>query len=143
MFTKHPFRGYPAVRLGNLRATGPNPSIDGETVGKLKAAAPRLGTLAPKLRAPPKRAEGFYTSPEWRALVASRKRDPDYAAAKARARPGERLILDHVAERKDGGADLDPRNTRWLTMSEHQAKTAAAKRARAHGRPLAPTARPV
>jgi 5-methylcytosine-specific restriction protein A len=40
-----------------------------------------------------------------------RKRDPDYAAAKARAKPGERLILDHKRERKDGGADLDPANT--------------------------------
>jgi 5-methylcytosine-specific restriction protein A len=112
-------------------------------VTKLRAAAARLGTLAPKLAAPAKRAEGFYTSPEWRALVASRKRDRDHAEAKARARPGERLILDHKHERKDGGADLDPANTEWLTMSEHQAKTARARAARAQGRPLNPTARPV
>lgn len=64
-------------------------------------------------------------------LVASRRRDPDYAAAKARAKVGERLILDHVRERKDGGADLDPANTQWLTHSEHQAKTARARAARA------------
>jgi hypothetical protein len=103
-------------------------------MGRLKAAAPRIGAMAPRLTVPPKRAEGFYTSPAWRALVARRKLDPDYAAAKRRARPGERLILDHKRERKDGGADLDPANTEWLTMSEHQAKTARARRSRAEGR---------
>lgn len=81
----------------------------------------------------PKVAEGFYRSPEWRALVAQRKRDPDYIVAKRRAKPGERLILDHKIERKDGGADLEPSNTEWLTFSEHQVKTAKARAARARG----------
>lgn len=82
----------------------------------------------------PKAAEPFYHSREWLALISTRKRDRDYAAAKARAKPGERLILDHVTERKDGGADLDRANTQWLTHSEHQAKTAKARAARAIGR---------
>ena len=51
-------------------------------------------------------------------------------AAKARAKDGERLILDHVVERKDGGAPLDPANTQWLTFSELQAKTEREKRRR-------------
>jgi 5-methylcytosine-specific restriction protein A len=109
---------------------------------KLKAAPPRVGALQSKVRQPAKVAEGFYSSPQWRALVASRKRDPDYARAKARAMPNERLILDHVRERKDGGAPLDPANTQWLTMSEHQAKTARARAARARGGHLGPSTRP-
>jgi 5-methylcytosine-specific restriction protein A len=80
----------------------------------------------------PKVTEGFYSSKAWRALVARRKRDPDYVAALLRSK-GERLILDHVVERKDGGADLDPFNTQWLTMSEHAAKTAKARAKRASG----------
>lgn len=102
-------------------------------VGRLKALPERLAAAAPRLRFAAKAAEPFYQSPAWRALVADRRRDPDYRAAKARARRGERLILDHKVERKDGGADLDPANTEWLTHSEHQAKTAAARRRRALG----------
>lgn len=83
----------------------------------------------------PKQADRFYQSPEWIALRERRMRDPDHAEAKARAAAGERLILDHVIERRDGGADLDPANTQWFTFSEHQAKTARerAKRARRRG----------
>lgn len=103
-------------------------------MGRLKALGSRLGAMPAKVQAAPKVAEGFYTSPSWRTLVEDRKRDPDYAAARARAKRGERLILDHKVERKDGGADLDPANTEWLTNSEHQAKTARARAARAQGR---------
>ncbi len=100
-------------------------------MGRLKAVVPRLGRAAPKLRAAPKVAEGFYSSAAWRALVAARKLDSDYFAALRRTKPGERLILDHIRERKDGGDDLEPTNTQWLTHSEHQVKTAAARARRA------------
>lgn len=100
---------------------------------RLKAMAGRLGGLPAKLKAPPKVAEQFYSSPEWRKLVGQRRRDPDYRTALRRALPGERLILDHIRERKDGGAPLDPANTQWLTNSEHQAKTAQARKRRARG----------
>jgi 5-methylcytosine-specific restriction enzyme A len=102
-------------------------------MARLKALAPRIGAAPARLAAMPKQAERFYSSPEWRALVAARRRDPDYAAARARARPGERLILDHVVERRDGGAELDPANTEWLTFGEHQRKTAEARAKRARG----------
>jgi 5-methylcytosine-specific restriction protein A len=102
-------------------------------MGRLSSMPTRLGGVAPRVKAAPKQAEGFYLSPEWRALGQLRKRDPDYAAAKLRAKPGERLILDHKRERKDGGADLDPANTEWLTMSEHAAKTARTRARRAQG----------
>jgi 5-methylcytosine-specific restriction protein A len=102
-------------------------------MGRLASMPKRLGGLAPRVQAAPKQVESFYASAAWRELVARRRRDPDYAEAKARAKPGERLILDHDRERKDGGADLDPGNTKWLTMSEHAAKTARARARRARG----------
>lgn len=103
-------------------------------MGRLKEMAPRLGRARPRLAPAPKVAERFYSSPEWLALRARRKLDSDWFAAKRRAKPGERLILDHIRERRDGGDDLDPANTQWLTMSEHQAKTARVKAGRARGR---------
>src|SRR5688572_2791755 len=103
-------------------------------MGTLTAPPSRLGSPPARVRSEPKRADRFYSSPGWRALVSARKLDADYFAARARAKQGERLILDHVRERKDGGADLDPANTEWLTHSEHQAKTARARHRRAQGR---------
>jgi 5-methylcytosine-specific restriction protein A len=103
-------------------------------MGRLSQLPARLAPLAARVRALPKEAEPFYRSKAWRELVERRKLDADYFAAMRRRKyEGERLILDHVVERKDGGADLDPANTQWLTMSEHQAKTAAAKAKRAKG----------
>jgi 5-methylcytosine-specific restriction protein A len=103
-------------------------------MGKLRALPSRLSAQPARLRPPPKLVEPFYSSKAWRQLVARRKLDRDYFAALARRKhEGELLILDHVRERKDGGADLDPANTEWLTHSEHQAKTAKAKARRARG----------
>ncbi|PKB19646.1 hypothetical protein B0I00_1886 [Novosphingobium kunmingense] len=98
---------------------------------RLVRLAPRLAPMLPRVARAAKVADSFYQSPEWVALRAKRMRDADYREAKARAKPGERLILDHKTERRDGGADLDPANTVWLTFSEHQAKTAQAKAERA------------
>jgi hypothetical protein len=103
-------------------------------VARLKALPSRLSTQAPRLKLPPKSAEPFYRSAEWRRLVARRKLDADYFAALRRAKRGERLILDHVHEIKDGGALLDPLNTEWLTISEHNRKTAKKRGERALGR---------
>jgi hypothetical protein len=103
-------------------------------MGRLKAAPSRLSAPKPRVGAPPKEAERFYSSKGWLALKARRRLDGDYfAALRRRKHPGERLILDHVRERKDGGADLDPANTEWLTDSEHAAKTAKARAKRAGG----------
>ncbi len=101
-------------------------------MARLIALRPRLRALAPKLAAAPKRVEPFYTSRAWRALVKRRKLDADYFAALRRAEEdgSSRVILDHDVERKDGGAELDPANTQWLTFREHQRKTAEAKRRR-------------
>lgn len=100
-------------------------------MARLKTLPSRLGRAVARLKLPPKTAEPFYRSAAWRQLVEDRKLDADYFAAKARSRRGERLILDHVIELKDGGAALDPANTKWLTFSEHQVKTAKSRARRA------------
>lgn len=93
---------------------------------------PRLATLRPTVRTldqrtakePPKRAEGFYLSPEWRGVVADiRAQRP--ARCEDCQRGSTRLFADHVVELKDGGAALDPRNVRLLCGSCHTRKTAA------------------
>src|SRR5690242_16539614 len=102
----------------------------------------KLRTLGQKLRPsqrvkvsqPPKKAEPFYLSPEWRALVESeikrrfgskdnaRCQDPE---CQHRWRRGIRLFGDHIVERKDGGAELDPANVIFRCGSCHTRKTAA------------------
>lgn len=101
---------------------------------RLRSLGSRLSSAPPRIAQAPKVADRFYQSPEWLALRARRKLDGDYFAALRRRKPGERVILDHIVERRDGGADLDPANTEWLTNGEHQAKTARVKAERARGR---------
>lgn len=110
------------------------PALEIERVPRLRTLKDRLARQQQRLRSPEKRADRFYLSPEWRALKARRRLDRDYFAAKARAKAGEWVILDHKRERKDGGDELDPANTEWLTVSEHAAKTARARSDRAQGR---------
>lgn len=85
-----------------------------------------------KLAHAPKVAEQFYQSPEWRALVRDIKRQR--GAWCERCGSTDRVIADHIQERKDGGADLDPENIELLCGKHHAAKTAAARGARARGR---------
>ncbi|MER8387296.1 HNH endonuclease [Mesorhizobium sp. M1380] len=44
-----------------------------------------------------------------------------------KAAPHDRLIADHIVERKDGGAPLDPANGQCLCGRHHTLKTAAAR----------------
>jgi 5-methylcytosine-specific restriction protein A len=89
--------------------------------------------LAPRIAVPAKVAEGFYQSKAWRALVASIKRERGNRCQRLGCRSTHRIIADHVVERKDGGADLDRNNIELLCFAHHQAKTAAARRARSRG----------
>jgi len=100
-------------------------------MSRLKSLPSRLSRPKPRLSAAPKTADPFYLSAEWRAHRERRKLDPDYYAALRRAKPGEKIILDHIHERKDGGGDFG--ETEWLTLSEHNAKTAKARAKRARG----------
>lgn len=48
-------------------------------------------------------------------------------------RGGARLFADHIVERQDGGAPLDPNNGQALCGAHHSRKTAAARARRIHG----------
>jgi len=94
---------------------------------KLSSLPPLIGSLDMRVaRTAPKVAESFYRSTEWRKLLAS--------IIKARGRQCEacgsidgRLIGDHIVERKDGGAELDPSNVQLLCLPCHNKKTAREK----------------
>jgi 5-methylcytosine-specific restriction enzyme A len=79
-------------------------------------------------RIPPKSADPFYSSAEhraWRELVISRAGGVCEWPGCSRREP--RMFADHIVERKDGGADLDPRNGQCLCGRHHTMKTAQAR----------------
>jgi 5-methylcytosine-specific restriction enzyme A len=94
--------------------------------------------LAPRrVPLPPKKAEPFYLSPQWRKLVVmlilKRGRKCEKCGA-VRNDQGEPIWLcgDHIIEIKDGGALLDESNIMILCRKCHGAKTVQAKMKR-HG----------
>lgn len=97
----------------------------------LKSFKPRVGSMPARIAAPPKIAESFYQSREWRALAAEIKRERGCKCERCGSK--DRVIADHIIERKDGGADLDPANVELLCHAHHAEKTAAARAARASG----------
>ncbi|OCJ37778.1 HNH endonuclease signature motif containing protein [Agrobacterium tumefaciens] len=100
-------------------------------MGKLSSFPSRLGRLPDRLGTPPKKAESFYQSSEWRSLMSLLKRTRGNKCQRCGAAG---LILgDHIHERKDGGAELDPANVELLCLPCHNTKTAKAKAARAAG----------
>lgn len=107
-------------------------------MGRLSNIRTRLSTKRGRVRTSPKRADRFYTSPEWRALVKliKIKRGNFCEGCGADGRK-ERLIGDHDVEIKDGGSLLDEENVKILCHRKcHPAKTAAARRRRAMGSTL-------
>lgn len=108
---------------------------DAQLMGRLKTAAPRVGGLAPRVGLAPKLAETFYQSTAWKAMKARLARERGRRCQEPGCQtPHDRVILDHIHERKDGGADLDPSNLQWLCFTHHERKTAASRRARSRGR---------
>ncbi|WP_112515153.1 HNH endonuclease signature motif containing protein [Agrobacterium tumefaciens] len=100
-------------------------------MGKLSSFPSRLGRLPDRLGTPPKKAESFYQSSEWRSLMSLLKRTRGNKCQRCGATG---IILgDHIHERKDGGAELDPANVELLCLPCHNTKTAKAKAARAAG----------
>ena len=93
----------------------------------------RVAGLPPRVAPAPKVADRFYESREWRALAAQMKRKAGYVCARPGCGSSHRLIADHIVERKDGGADLDPLNIEVLCAEHHAQKTAAARSRRARG----------
>ena len=81
-------------------------------------------------REPLKRADAFYVSKEWRALMGTILKQRGRACERC-GRSGCRIFGDHIVELKDSGAKLDPKNVQLLCGSCHTAKTARAKAQRA------------
>lgn len=103
-------------------------------MGRLRTLGARLSAMPAKVQAAPKLAEQFYSSPQWRGLVADIKKMRGARCERAGCpTPTHRVIADHVVERKDGGADLDPGNIELLCATHHARKTAAARQRRAQG----------
>lgn len=88
----------------------------------------RFGRMPGRVAALPKKADSFYTSKEWRRLVAAIKRERGAWCERCGAGgKGVRLIGDHKVEIRDGGAKLDPANIELLCAGCHNVKTAKAK----------------
>ena len=100
-------------------------------MSRLKTLGPRLGSAPSRLKPPPKVADGFYTSPQWRALVREIKRERGNWCE--RCGSTNRVIGDHVCELKDGGAALEASNIELLCIGCHNAKTHRARARRARG----------
>jgi 5-methylcytosine-specific restriction enzyme A len=99
-------------------------------MGRLKCAPPRLRAAKQGLAIPEKKADPFYSTPEfrdWRDLVIKRAGN----ACEECGRRGVRLFADHIKEIRDGGARLDLANGQSLCGSFHTLKTGA-ERARRH-----------
>lgn len=107
---------------------------------RLTSIASRLGTLDTRTAQPaPKTADPELKTAEhqrWRAEVL--RRAGGMCQGPGCGRTGVRLFADHIRERQDGGALLDPANGQALCGSCHTAKTArvrAARMAEPHHRP--------
>lgn len=105
----------------------------------MKASKPRLRTLGPMVvpvdgrttLPPPKERDAELGTPAHRAWSLEVRRRAGWKCEDCGA-TGVRLHADHVVERQDGGALLDPANGRALCTACHTRKTAAARAAR-HG----------
>jgi 5-methylcytosine-specific restriction protein A len=99
---------------------------------KLKQPPALLGRAPSRLKSPPKFAEQFYLSREWRSLVASVKRERGNYCQ--RCGSTHRVAADHIVERRDGGLELDASNIELLCQPCHNAKTKRQAAARANER---------
>lgn len=108
---------------------------------KLKMLTPAIRTIDTRMvKLPPKTAEPFYLSPEWRKLmdeiIAERgRRCEDPQCDGKTHRPGMRVFGDHVVELRDGGQPLDKRNIMLRCGASHTKKTLAERAKRMAARP--------
>lgn len=105
-------------------------------MARLTRMAPRLAQPAPRVRLPAKIVDPFYESAAWRAFARYMKdlRGWQCEACGHDGRMTPRLMIcDHIIERRDGGADLDPLNAQVLCAGCHNAKTARVRAQRLTG----------
>lgn len=101
---------------------------------RIRILGPRLGTARTQVRPMPKQTDPHYQSPEhkaWAAEVFKRAGGRCQAPGCPKFSPEHRMFADHIVERQDGGADLDPANGQLLCGAHHSAKTARARALRA------------
>jgi 5-methylcytosine-specific restriction protein A len=111
---------------------------------RLPALPPRLTpTATSRVRPPPKEAPAELLTREYRAWRAEVMRRAGYRCEWVdgglrctKAAPRHRMFADHVVERRDGGALLDPRNGQCLCGQHHSIKRRARER-RGQGREAA------
>ncbi len=114
-------------------ASRPRRPLREVNMARLTMLGPRVATLDTSIAAPPpKVADSFYTSREWRELIASIKTERGPTCQRC-GRKYVRLFGDHTVELKDGGAKLDRRNVVLMCGSCHTAKTARARAERMKG----------
>ena len=104
-----------------MSSAAPSTTLRGHHVAKgLRTLGPTVRPMEMRTALPgPKRVDPFYTSQEWRSLVATlieRRGRRCEQCGKTHEDDGTpvRIIGDHIHERKDGGADLDPMNVQLL-----------------------------
>ncbi|MDO1582417.1 HNH endonuclease signature motif containing protein [Rhizobium oryzicola] len=106
-------------------------------MGKLKTFAGTVRAIDTRtVRPPPKKADADLLTPEHRQWANEVKRRAGYQCEavengmRCQVKAPARLFADHIVERRDGGAPLDPLNGRCLCGSHHTRKTAAARAVR-------------
>jgi 5-methylcytosine-specific restriction endonuclease McrA len=97
----------------------------------LKRLPSRIGRAPSRVASLPKKVESFYASAEWRAY---RKQHRDQTRQLhggvwcCVCGSSEKLVLDHVVERRDGGPDFPPfEGAKWYCGGCHNVKTARAR----------------
>lgn len=105
---------------------------------RIRCSPPRIATADTRaVRPPAKVADAALQTAAhkaWRAAVLQRAgyrcEAVEHGVRCGKAEPAHRLFADHVEERRDGGASLDPANGQALCGRHHTKKTAAARAAR-------------
>lgn len=99
-------------------------------MGRLTNLKPALACLDVRTaQPPPKLADAFYSSPEWRRLIGQIIKERGRACEACGTREG-RIYGDHIQELRDGGAALARSNVQLLCASCHGVKTHKAREAR-------------
>ncbi len=107
-------------------------------MSKLKVMRVGLRTMDTRtVKPPPKRADTELLTADhrqWRETVLQRAgyrcQWVEQGRRCDRAAPQHRMFADHIVERRDGGAPLDPQNGQCLCGRHHTLKTTATRGAR-------------
>jgi len=102
-------------------------------VGRLTNLKPRCPVLENRIRPPPKVADSFYLTKEWRRARDLARELGGYQCSECRV-TGVTLFVDHKVELQDGGAPYDQDNLRLLCGRCHTIKTVRIRSERNSGK---------